>query len=110
MKERKVIVTCSIIIVGVILGGFAYAYMNKLNACNQTKSYFQSLGFDISNMPLYTPEVRAVLSVVDVASFISIARQNNITTIFEGGYSFAFFASSTEYKFTPNNSIWWIWG
>ena len=51
MKERKVIVTCLIVIVifGVILGGFAYAHINKLNAFNQTKSYLESLGFDISN-------------------------------------------------------------
>jgi hypothetical protein len=112
MKERKVIVACLIVIVilGVILGGFAYAYINKLNTFNQTKSYFQSLGYDISIVPFSTPPFSAILPIVDVASFISIARQNNITTIFEGGYRFIFIVSSTEYEYTPNNSIWWIWG
>jgi hypothetical protein len=112
MNERKVVVTCLtlISILGVIFGGFAYAYIDKVYLFNQTKSYFKSLGFDISNMPVYTPEVRAILSIVDVASFISIARQNNITTIFEGGYSFIFIASSAEYEYTPSKSIWWIWG
>jgi hypothetical protein len=73
MKERKVIVTCLIVIV--ILGGFAYAYINRLNAFNQTKSYFQSLGYDISIAPFSTPPFSAILPIVDVASFISIARE-----------------------------------
>jgi len=109
MSKWEGIVACLIVIA--ILGGFAFAYIDKVYLVNQTKIYFQSLGFDISNMPLYTPEVRAILSIVDVASFISIARQYNITTIFEGGYSFYFFSCFvTEYGYSPSNSIWWIWG
>jgi len=76
MPKFKVIVTCLILIV--ILGGFAYAYFDKVHLFNQTEIYLQSLGFDISNMPEYIPEVRATLSIVDVASFVSIARQYNI--------------------------------
>jgi len=111
MNKRIRIVTCLIVIVFLILGGFAYAYVDKVYLFNQTKIYFQSLGFDISNMPEFTPAIRAMLSIADVASFISIARQNNITTILEVGFSFAFFTvSSTMYEYTPSNSIWWIWG
>jgi len=107
MNKRQGIVTCLIAIV--ILGGFAYAYIDKVYLFNQTKIHFQSLGFDINNMPEYTPLIRAIQSIVDLASFISIARQNNITTIFEVGFSFAFFTvSSTMYEYTPSNSIWWI--
>ena len=112
MNERKVIVTCLVVIdiFSVTLGGFAYAYINKLNAVNQTKSYFQSLGYDVYILTFSTPAFRAILPISDVASFISIARQNNATTIFEIGYHFYFFtASNTAYEYTPNNSIWWIW-
>jgi len=111
MNKRKgiAIVTCLVVIV--ILGGFAYSYIDKVYLFNQTKSYFQSLGFDIINMPEYMPLIRATQIIVDVASFISIARENNITTIFELRFSFAFVSlSSTMYEYTPSNSIWWIWG
>ena len=112
MNERKVIVTCLavIVILSVVLGGFAYAYVNKLNAVNQTKSYFQSLGYDVYILTFTTPAFHAILPISDVASFISIARQNNATTILEIGYHFYFFTvSDTAYEYTPNNSIWWIW-
>jgi hypothetical protein len=113
MDERKVIVTCLIVVivsVGVILGGFAYAYINKLNSLNQTKSYFQSLGYDVYILTFTTPAFTAILPIADVASFISIARQNNATTILEIGYHFYFFTvSGTAYEYTPNNSMWWIW-
>ena len=106
MNKRKGIVTC--LIVTVILGGFAYAYASKLNAFNQTKSYFQSLGYDVHTLTFSTPAFHAIFPVVDVASFVSIARQYNVTTIFESGYSFCFFASPMKYEYTPSNSIWWI--
>ena len=112
MNGRKVIVTCLIVVIailGVILGGFAYAYINKLNTFNQTKSYFQSLGYDVYILTFSTPAFRAILPIVDVASFISIARQNNATTIVEIAYHFYFTVSDTTYEYTPNNSIWWIW-
>ena len=113
MNGRKVIVTCLIVVIailGVILGGFAYAYINKLNTFNQTKSYFQSLGYDVYILTFSTPTFHAVLPINDVASFISIAKQNNATTIDEIGYHFYFFTvSDTAYEYTPNNSIWWIW-
>jgi len=112
MNERKVIVTCLavIVILSVVLGGFAYAYVNKLNAVNQTKSYFQSLGYDVYILTFTTPAFHAILPISDLASFISIARQNNATTILEIGYHFYFFTvSDTAYEYTPNNSIWWIW-
>ena len=111
MNERKVIVTCLVVIdiFSVILGGFAYAYINKLNAVNQTKSYFQSLGYDVYILTFSTPAFHAVLPINDVASFISIAKQNNATTIDEIGYHFYFFTvSDTAYEYTPNHYIWWI--
>jgi hypothetical protein len=117
---RKVIgAILTIMIVSVILGGFAYAYINKLNTFNQTKSYLESLGFNISNnvsgMDISTfIKAAGVVPMVDLASFISIARQYNSTTIYEQGFSFyvvtAFIIVVTAYEYTPNNSIWWIWG
>lgn len=88
MKKSGVIVACLIVIV--IVGGFAYAYFNKINAFNQTKSDLESLGYDISNnvsgMKISTfIESAAVVPMVDFASFISIARQYNSTTIYEEG-------------------------
>jgi hypothetical protein len=112
MNKRKVIVTCLAVVVtlSVIVVGFAYAYINKLNAVNQTKSYFQSLGYDVYILTFTAPAFHAILPISEVASFISIARQNNATTILEIGYHFYFFtASNTAYEYTPNNSIWWIW-
>jgi hypothetical protein len=115
MDERKVnIVTCLILvaILVVTLGGFAYAYLDKVYMLNQTENYFQSLGFEIINMPAdYNLYVRAILSVVDVASFVSIGRQYNITTILESGYSFYLSVSQILYRYTytPSNSTWWIW-
>jgi hypothetical protein len=111
MNRRKSIVTLIVILVlSVILGGFVYAHIDKVYLFNQTKTQFQSLGFHVSDMPVYVPEVQSVQSIADFSAFISIARQNNITTVFVGGYSFYIFASSTEYRYTPCNSIWWIWG
>lgn len=123
MKERKVIVTCLIVIVilGVILGGFAYAYINKLDAFSQTKSYLESLGFDISNNVSGVDVSTAIKSqfvfpMKDVASFISIARENNATTIYEEGFSFYVFPSQmshtfiTAYEYTPSDSVWWTRG
>ena len=123
MKERKVIVTCLVVIVilGVILGGFAYAPINKLNAFNQTKSYLESLGFDISNnvsgVDISTAiKSQFVFPMKDVASFISIARENNATTIYEEGFSFYAVPSQmshtfiTAFEYTPSDSVWWILG
>ena len=111
MNRRKGIATTMfIVILGIILGGFVFAYLDKLYLFYQTKTYLQSLGFNISNMPTYVPEIRSVLPTTDVAYFVSIARQSNMTTVFEEGYSFCFFASSTQYEYTPCRSIWWIWG
>jgi hypothetical protein len=122
MKARKVIVTCLIVIVilGVILGGFAYAPIDKLNAFNQTKSYLESLGFDISNnvsgVDISTAiKSQFVFPMVDVASFIFIARQYNATTVYEEGFSFYVVPISlhtliTAFEYTPSNSVWWIWG
>jgi len=116
MNKLKIIFACLIVIV--ILGGFAYAYINKLNAFNQTKSYLESLGFDISNnvsgIDISTViKMSNILPMVNVASFISIARQYNATTIYEEGFSFYVVTASIlaiVYEYTPNNSIWWIWG
>ena len=122
MKARKVIITCLIVIVilGVILGGFAYAPIDKLNAFNQTKSYLESLGFDISNnvsgVDISTAiKSQFVFPMVDVASFIFIARQYNATTVYEEGFSFYVVPISlhtliTAFEYTPSNSVWWIWG
>jgi hypothetical protein len=110
MKKVIVASLIVIVIVSVIFGGFAYAYINKLNAFNQTKSYFQSLGYDVYILTFSTPAFRAILPIVDVASFISIARQNNATTIDAVGYHFYLFTALTTYEYTPRNSIWWIWG
>jgi hypothetical protein len=118
MKERKVIVTCliDIVILGVILGGFVYAYVNKPNAFNQTKSYLESLGFDISNnvsgVDISTAiKSQFVFPIRDVASFIFIARENNATTIYEEGFSFYVVPIQTTlitaYEYTPSNSVWW---
>ena len=117
MKKSGVIVACLIVIV--IVGGFAYAYFNKINAFNQTKSDLESLGYDISNnvsgMKISTfIESAAVVPMVDFASFISIARQYNSTTIYEEGFSFyvvtVLIIVMTAYEYTPNHSFWWIWG
>lgn len=86
MKKSRVIVTCLIVIV--ILGGFVYAYINKLNTFNQTRSDLESLGYNISNnvsgMDISTfIKSASVVPMVDLASFISIARQYNTTTIYE---------------------------
>ena len=123
MKERKVIVTCLIVIVilGVILGGFAYAPINKLNAFNQTKSYLESLGFDISNnvsgVDISTAiKSQFVFPMKDVESFIFIARQYNATTIYEEGFSFYAVPSQmshtfiTAFEYTPSDSVWWTLG
>jgi CBS domain containing-hemolysin-like protein len=112
MNRKKVIVASLIVIVivAVIFGGFVYSYINKLNAFNQTKSYFQSLGYNIYILTLSTPAIRILSRIVDVASFISIARQNNATFIDVVGYHFYLFTAPTTYEYTPSNSIWWIWG
>jgi hypothetical protein len=118
MKERKVIVTCLVVIVilGIILGGFAYAPINKLNAFNQAKSYLESSGFDISNnvsgVDISTAiKSQFVFPMGDVVSFISIARENNATTIYEEGFSFYVIPIKitfiTAYGYTPNDSVWW---
>jgi len=117
MKKSGVIVACLIVII--IVGGFAYAYFNKVNAFNQTKSDLESLGYDISNnvsgMAISTfIESASVVHMVDLASFIYIAREYNSTTIYEEGYSFyvvtVLIIVVTAYEYTPNHSIWWIWG
>jgi len=113
MDERKVnIVTCLILVVILVvtLGGFAYAYLDKVYQLNQTQNYFISLGFGIANMPESLPYIRSS-SVVDVASFVSIARQDNMTIIFESGYNFYIIVSQILYiyAYTPSNSTWWIW-
>ena len=117
MNKFKVIITCTIVIV--ILGGFAYAYINKLNTFNQTKTDLESLGYDISNnvsgMDISTFITSATVApMVDITSFISIARQYNVTTIYEEGSSFyivtVWIIIVTAYEYTPNHSIWWIWG
>ncbi|MCJ7425484.1 hypothetical protein MUP01_14650 [Candidatus Bathyarchaeota archaeon] len=117
MNKFRVIVTCLIAIA--ILGGFAYAYINKLNAFNQTRSDFESLGYEISNN-VSGIDISAVIKsagavpIVDVTSFISIARQYNVTTIYEDGSSFYIVGIQIilviAYEYTPNHSIWWIWG
>jgi len=116
MYERKVeIATCLILIVILVvtLGGFAYAYIDKVYLLNQTQNYFQSSGFEISNMPAHQElgYIRAIVSEVDAASFVSIGRQYNITTILESGYNFYLKVSQTLYRYTytPSNSTWWIW-
>ncbi len=114
MDERKVeIVTCLILIVFLVvtLGGFAYAYIDKVYLLNQTENYFQSLGFKIVSMPVSLPYIHTITSVVDVASFVSIARQDDLTNIFESGYNFYIIVSQILYRYTytPSNSIWWIW-
>jgi magnesium-transporting ATPase (P-type) len=117
MNKSRVIVACSILIV--ILGGFAYAYFNKVNAFNQTKSDLESLGYEISNnvsgMAISTfIKSASVVPMVDFASFVSIARQYNSTTIYEEGFSFyvvtVLIIVITAYEYTPNHSIWWFWG
>jgi hypothetical protein len=54
----------------------------------------------------------SVVPMVDVASFISIARQYNSTTIYEEGFSFYVVTIQiiliTAYEYTPSNSVWWI--
>jgi hypothetical protein len=114
----RVIVACSIVIV--ILSGFAYAYLNNLNAFNQTKSDLESLGYAISNnvsgMDISTfIKAASVVPMVDLTSLVSVARQYNITTIYEKGLSFYvvtvyLLIVITAYKYTPSHSIWWIWG
>lgn len=122
MKETKAIVTCLIVIVilGVILGGFAYAPINRLNAFNQTKSHLDSLGFDISNnvsgIDISTAiKSQSVFPMKDVASFIFIARQYNATTIYEEGFSFYVVPISPHtliaaFEYTPSDSVWWTQG
>jgi hypothetical protein len=122
MKERKVIVTCLVVIVilDIILGGFAYAPINKLNAFNQTKSYLESLGFDISNnvsgVDISTAiKSQFVFPMKDVASFIFIARQYNATTIYEEEFSFYVVPISlhtliTAFEYTPSDFVWWNLG
>jgi hypothetical protein len=52
--------------------------------------------------------------MVDISSFISVARQYNATTIYEEGFSFyivtAFIIVVTAYQHTPNKAIWCISG
>lgn len=86
--------------------------LTSINSTHSIKlSYFQSLGYDVYILSFSTPRFSAILPIADVASFISIARQNNATTILEGGYRFYFFTvSDTAYEYTPRGSTWWIWG
>jgi len=106
MKRRKAIVTLTVVIIlCVVPGGFAYAYIDKVYLFNQTKTHFKSLGFEVSDLPFYVPAVRSVLSIDNFSAFVSIARQSNITTVFMGGYSFYIFASLTQYRYTPCNFI-----
>jgi hypothetical protein len=110
MNKKVLLLAIVIVILGVILGGFAYAYVDKVYLFNHTKNYFQSLGFDVIDMPMFVPKAGAMLHVADVTSFVSIAREYNITTILESEYSFIFITvSSIWYEYTPSNSIWWIW-
>jgi ribosomal protein L37AE/L43A len=110
----------AIVVVIALLGGFAYSYINKLNEFNQTKSDLESLGYTISNnvdgidISAFIKSASPVVPMVDLASFISVARQYNSTTIYESGYSFYVIIVTlmilvSAYEYTPNNSIWWIW-
>jgi hypothetical protein len=110
----------AIMIIIAILGGFAYSYINKLDEFNQTKSDLESLGYTISNnvegmdISAFIKSASPVVPMVDLASFISVARQYNSTTIYESGYSFYVIIVTlmilvSAYEYTPNNSIWWIW-
>jgi hypothetical protein len=114
MNKSRVIVACLILIV--ILGGFVYAYFSKVNAFNQTNSDLESLGYEISNnvsgMDISTfIRSASVVPMVDLASFISIARQYNTTTIYDEGFSFYVIPIKitfiTAYGYTPNDSVWW---
>jgi hypothetical protein len=56
----------------------------------------------------------SVVPMVDLASFISIARQYDTTIIYDEGFSFyvvtVLIIVVTAYEYTPSHSIWWIWG
>jgi len=118
-KVSKVssIFTCIIIII--ILSGFPYAYLNKINTFNETKRYLQSLGYEISNnitgIAISTfIEVSGIVPMVDLPSFIAITRQINSTIIYEENFRFyvvtALAMFVTAYEYTPSTAIWWNLG
>jgi magnesium-transporting ATPase (P-type) len=109
----------AVLILIIAIGGFAYAYFNKVNSFNQTKSDLESLGFQISNnvsgiaVSAFIQPTTTVVPMVDFASFVSAAKQADATIIYVEGYSFYVILTIlmvvSAFEYTPSNSIWWIW-
>jgi hypothetical protein len=126
MKRRDVGVICLILIV--VLGGFAFAYFNRILLFDQTKSKLESMGYTISNnvegldVSTFIQGDRVeVVPVSDLDFFLSLPQkpQINSTTIYEQGQSFYVFLhlpyigtsapyNYTAYQYTPCNYAWWI--
>jgi hypothetical protein len=118
MRRSRAIIACLVIVV--ILVGFPYAYFNKVNAFNQTKSELESMGYQVidtpSNIHFSTTET---FIVANLTAFVSVAKQYQewgSTTIYQQGYSFYILApfyltigEAEAVEYTPCNSIWWIW-
>ena len=101
----------------VVLGGFIFGYFYNFLMFNQTKSKLESLGFTISNnvqgVDISTfIEAGSVVRMVDLNSFVILARQYNSTTIYEQGASFYVILTLlfivTAYQYTPSNYVWWF--
>jgi hypothetical protein len=124
MKRRNVGVICLILIV--VLGGFAYAYFNRILMFDQTKSKLESMGYTISNnvdgvdvSTFIQGRNVEVVPVVGLDFFLSLAQHDNSTTIYEQGQNFYTLLhlpfidtysqyNYTAYQYTPSNYVWWI--
>jgi hypothetical protein len=104
----------------VILVGFPYAYFNKVNVFNQTKSELESMGFQVIDTPSnwhFSTKNTFITVAANLTSFVSVAKQYQewgSTTIYQQGYSFYllapfYFTTGEAVEYTPCNSIWWIW-
>ena len=112
MKKFGIVVALILI---VVIGGFAYAYFNKVNVFNQTKSELQSMGYQVtSKMGTINISTMKILPVANLASFVSDAEKYQATTngIYQQGYSFYIIVPimlGEAVQYTPNNSVWWVW-
>jgi hypothetical protein len=113
-KMKKIGVVVALIFI-VVLGGFAYAYFNKLNVFNQTKSKLESMGYQVTgNMGTINISTMKILPAANLASFVSDAKKYQATTIYQQSYSFYIIVPimlnlGEAVQYTPNNSVWWVW-
>jgi len=107
------------IVVVLLLGGFAYAYFNKIDVDNQTKSEIESLGYQVTTNTTNMNFARMNITVAgNLTAFISVVKNVEASCgspepIYQQGDSFyivlplfQFVGEAVEY--TPNNSVWWV--